>query len=334
MNISSFNKYLCFFFSFYLISCSNQQVHKDLSMDGDYYTIDIDGKREEYLPMSSYFKSLQTVILETNDDCLIGLINELQVFDGTYVHTITIDAARSTATFIQYYDGRLYSSQHWWEKSEDNCMLLEIDPNDGKILSKSLSMKYNKNWNVPNTSNSKFFMSRMNNPPRYNRMFMDYIVNIGKVITPYIKLKSRFLTIEKDLENYDERPFDIQKLYSISKVFNVHCFVENKDFILFRCDRPPSSFVVGFDKKTEEVRLANHFNNDLIYKHNNQRWLGLFIFSDTKGVYEVLNTQSSFLNTFQNSIKNNEIVPDLDKLEQLKQLNADSNPVIFFYEFK
>ena len=40
------------------------------------------------------------------------------------------------------------------------------------------------------------------------------------------------------------------------------------------------------------------------------------------------------ISNFQNEIKNNEFVPNLDKLEQLKQLDDDSNPVILFYEYK
>lgn len=400
------NQYLFLLFSFFLASCSNsnQQILMELSMDGECYSIDIDGEKDKHIPMSSYFKNVQTIILETNNDCLIGFIDELQVFDGfiyildqriaknlyvfdhegrfvrkigslgngpgeyvrildftldtknrniflldemnriykykfdgTYVHTITIEAPNSSTKYIQYYEGRLYASQNWWKKSDDNCMLLEIDPNNGEILSRLVSMKYNKNWDVSFTSVSGFFKSRVNSPPRYSRMFMDYIVNVGEEITPYIKLKSKHLTTEKDLENIggkDGLPLDIQKLFSISKIFNIHCFVENEDYILFRCDGMQSSFVTTFNKKTEEVKLANNFNNDLIYNHDLQPWSGLFGFSDSKGVYEVLNTQYDFFNTFQNSIKNNEMIPNLDKLDQLKKLTSDSNPIIFFYEFK
>lgn len=399
------NKIFCFIFSVFFISCSKPQVQKNIPMDGEYYTIDLDGKKETSIPLSSHFKGVRTIILESNKDCLIGFIDKIQVFDeyiyifdsnktrslfvfdmkgkfirkiggignapgeylepndftldtenraiylcdlnnrvhkyqldGTYLNTITIDAPDSKAIFIQFHNGRLYSSPLWWKKFDDNYMLLEINPSNGKIISRSLPIKYNKGWNEAFFSgHSRFFMSYGNNPPRYNQMFMDYIVSIGKEITPYIKLKSKYLTTEKDIENFRGKDYmatNSTNIYKSSKKFNVHCFVENEAYILFRYGGMASSYIVTFNKKTKEVKLADHFINDLIYNHDQQSWLGLFEFSDSKGVYEILNTQSDFFNDFKNSIKNNEIAPDLDKIDQLMKLDSESNPVIFFYEFK
>lgn len=375
-------------------------------MAGEYYTIDVDGKKEPSILLSSYFKGVRTIILESNKDCLIGFVNKIQVFDGyiyildssktkslfvfdmegkfirkigslgnapgeylelndftldtesriiylcdlknrvhkyrsdgTYLHTITMDAPDSKALFIQFYNGRLYSSPLWWNKSGDNYMLLEIDPDDGKILSRSLPVKYNKGWNEAFFSgHSRLFMSYGNNPPRYNQLFMDYIVSVGEEVTPYIKLKSNNLTTEKDIENFrgkDQIRLNSANIYKSSKKFNVHCFVENENFILFRYGGITSStFIVTFNKKTGEVKLADHYINDLIYNHSNHDWLGLFGFSDSRGVYEVLNTQTNFFSDFKNSIQNNETVPGLDKTDQLVKLNSESNPAILIYEFK
>ena len=99
---------------------------------------------------------------------------------------------------------------------------------------------------------SRFFMLRANKPPRYNRMFMDYFVSIGKEITPYIELRSKFLTIEKDLEDCrgkDGHHPNIGRLQGGSKLFNATCFVENDNFILFRYGMPPG-MVILFNKKT------------------------------------------------------------------------------------
>ena len=397
------NTLLYFFVSIFLISCSSQD-QKSIPMNGAYYTIDLDGKKKTSIPLSSYFKSVRTIILETNEDCLIGSIDEIQVFDqhiyildseiakslfvfdidgkfirkigrignapgeyielndftldtenriiyicdlknrihkyhvdGTYLNTITIEGSDFNAIFIQFYNGKLYSSSFWWKKSNDNYMLLEIDPNNGKILSRLLPMKYNKGWNEAFFSMSRFFLSRVNNPPRYNQMFMDYIVSVGEEITPYIKLKSNYLTTEKDIESFRSNDFtgySSSKIHQSSKLFNVHCFVENEEFILFRYGKLASSFIVAFNKKTGALELADDYINDLIYNHNKQTWLGPFSFSDSSGVYEILNTQINFFNDFKNSIENNEIVPDLDKIDQLKKLGPESNPVIFYYEFK
>ena len=397
-------KIYCFFVFFLFLSCSNQTQQK-LPLDGDYYTIDLDSKKDPSIPLSSLFKNVRAVILETNKDCLIGRVSGLQVFDGyiyvfdsskakslfvfdlegrfirkigslgrgpgeyieihdftldtenriiflcdalnyikkyqldgTYLHTITIQAPNSKAGFIQFYNGRLYSSQLWVEKSNDNFMLLEIDPSNGKILSSSLPVQYNKGWNE-NFSDplSRVFMSRANNPPRYNQMFMDYIVSIGKEITPYIELKSNYLTTETDIESFrgkEGRRLNELNLINSSKLFNVTCFIENDDFISFRFGMSRSSFVVIYYKKTGEVKLANYLSNDLIYKQDTKGLFGKFVFADEKGAYSILDTQLDDIDDFKSAIRNNETVPNLDKSDQLMKLTEESNPVIFFYEFK
>jgi len=394
-----------FFFLFFLFfpSCSLKKTQQKLPLDGKYYTIDLDIKKESSIPLSSLFKNVRTIILETNKDCLIGRVNGLQVFDGyiyifdsskakslfvfdlegrfirkigslgrgpgeyveihdftldtenriiflcdalnriqkyqldgTYIHTINIQAPNSKAGFIQFYHGSLYSSQLWWNKSNDNFMLLEVDPNDGKILSRSLPVQYNKGWNE-NFSDplSRVFMSRANNPPRYNQMFMDYIVSIGKEITPYIELKSKYLTTETDVESFrgeDGRTVNSLNLLNSSKLFNVHCYIENDDFICFRISSK-SSFVVIYDKKTSNVKLANYLSNDFVYKQDTKGMFSRFVFADEKGAYSILDVQYDDLDDLKSAIKKNETVHDFDKSNQLLKLDEESNPVIFFYEF-
>ena len=397
--------FFLFFLFFLLISCSKKQIQQDLPLDGDFYTIDLDAKKEISIPLSSFFKSVQTIILENRKECLIGNISEIQVFnefiyildsrktkslfvfdmegrfirkigglgngpgeyiepndftldiengiiyicdirnrvlkyslDGTYIHTITIQAPLSNIAFIQFYNGSLYSNHIWWDKSEGNYLLLEIDTSDGKILNSALPLSYNKGWNeLFFDSYSRFFMTRANNPPKFNMMFMDYIVSIGKEITPYIKLKSENLTTEKDIDDFRSKkvlPFEVGKIMKSSKNFNVHCYIENENYIMFRYGFS-SRFTVIFNKKTKETKLATYLRNDLIFNQNQKERLGEFLFSNSKGAYSILDTQrGNELYDFQSAIEKNIIVPELDKLEQLKQLDDDSNPVIFFYEYK
>ena len=400
------NRFLFFFFSIMLISCSSKNNQQELSLDGAYYTIDLDAEKEDPIPLSSLFKSVRTVILETGEDFLIGNISTIHVFDGhiyildsrkakglyvfdmegrfirkigglgqgpgeylepadftldtnngiiyicdmknrvhkynldgTFIHTITIQAPNSTIAFIQFYNDNLYSSHIWWDKTSNDSLLLEIDPNDGKILSQSLHVKYNKGWNESFfNADSRFFMSRAQNPPRFNQMFMDHIVSIGKEITPYIELKSKYLTTEADIESFrgkDGIPANTSNVFNSKKKFSVTCFIENDDFVSFQWGLNRFLSVV-LDKKTGKAKLYDYMNNDLIYKQGqkNRSQMHRFKCSDAKGAYVILETLANELSNFQNDIKNNEIVPDLDKLEQLKQLDDDSNPVIFFYEYK
>ena len=401
-------KFFCCFFSVFLMSCSTRQAEQsDLPLNGDRYIIDLDVERDTSIPLSSLFKNVRTIVLETGDSYLIGSLDDLQVFDGyiyildsrkakslfvfdmegrfirkigrvgngpgeyseikdftldtkngfifllgavnrvlkyqldgTYVYTISIQEPNTISNFIQFYDGKLYSYSFGKNQSLNDYMLLETDPEDGKVLSRSLPVKYNKGWTEPFFyGHSRFFMSRTNNPPRYNQMFMDYIVSIGKEITPYIELKSKYLTTEKNIEDFRSDGairVNSGNILNSKRIFNVNCFVENDNFINFRCGiNPASSFAVILNKKTEEVKLVNYLSNDLIYKQDRKGGLGRFVFADEKGAYDILDTQSfTTISNFKTALMNDEIVPDLDKIDQLKQLDAESNPVIFFYAFK
>lgn len=390
------------FYLFFFISCSSQQ--KELPLNSN-YIINLDGKKEPSIAYSSIFKSVHSIVLETNKDCLIGTISELQVFDGliyildqhiakslfvfdmegrfirkigslgrgpgeyirvtdftldtenrfiflcnddnrmhkyqldgTYVHSINIQEERSSITFIQFYNGRLFSSVSAWEPTQDDYLLLEIDPNNGEILSRSLPLKYNKGWAKTSFMGHSFFMSRLNNSPRYTELFMDYVVTVGETITPYIELKSKYLVTDRDLENLPEgRPL-LERLISFqenSKIWDVHSFVENDDFVIFTYQSGIWNFITAvYHKGTGMVRLTDYLSNDLIFKHDESGMFGRFVFSDTKGAYEVLHT--NMMDDFQESIKNNEVLPGFEKADQFLKLkgNQESNPVIFFYEFK
>ena len=393
---------------FLFFSCSKRQTGF-LPVGAD-YTIDLDGDKESSMPYSSIFKKAQTIILETGKDCMIGNINELQVFDGsiyildshvaktvfvfdregrfirkigslgsgpgeyirvsdftldtehrfiflcddanrihkyqldgTYIHSITLPISKATTCFIQYYKGILYASILAWEPAEDDYMLLGIDPNNGKILSRSLPLKYNKGWAQLFFTGHSFFLSRLNSPPRYAQLFMDEVVSIGEDISPYIQLKSKNLVTEKDVEKLQEfwdKDFREVMNYFRGKIWDVQSFVENDDFILFNYNYAGSMgyFTVLFHKETRTVKLAKKLSNDLVLRQGDDAnssmsaVFGKFSFSDTQGAYEVVSPRIFY--KFLESLRNNECVPDLDKLDQLMQLNEESNPVIFYYEFK
>jgi len=270
--------------------------------------------------------------------------------DGTYIHSINFrdQVPRTNIYFIQFYNNRLYANVLAWESTPDDFMLLEMDPDNGKILSHSLPLKLNKGWDKTSFTGHNFFISPLNNPPRYTQLFMDYIVSLGETITPYIELKSKNLTTIDDFKNSSEERLSptggFQALQGTSKIWDVNSFVENDDLILFRCNSgfmsgKRNSFSVVYHKKTGLVKIADIMSNDLVSrriddeKHFFNTYMdGRFIFSDKKGAYEVVHPR--FFDKFLTSVRKKEVVPNLDKLDELLKLTEDSNPVIFYYEFK
>ena len=401
-------KMISFFFLFvYSFSfCSFKK--KELSQIESKYSIDLDGKHESSILLSSYFKAPKTIILETNNDCLIGHINKLQSFDGyifildksiaksllifdrngrfirkigrlgqgpgeyvqlddftldtengfiflldygerlhkyrfdgTFIQTITPKVQNANINFIQCYNKRLYLSVLPYKPTLDDFMLMETDLYDGKILAKSLPYKYNKGWTTPIFMGHSFFVSRLNGPPLYVQMFMDFIVSVGENSIPYIELKSRNLVTERDIRNISNTNGGAKAIYNnlssyfqeSLKIFDVHSYIENDEIILFNYQQGFTNVnTVIFHKKTRSVELSKYIKRDLIFQNNDNRFFGGFAFSDSDGAYEILITLA--IERFQESIRNNEVVPELDRLDDLLKLEDDANPVIFYYEFK
>ena len=256
--------------------------------------------------------------------------------NGQYVSTITPQITRSNIKYIQYYKSKLYLSVEAYTSALSDNMLLESDLN-GKILSGTLSLIYDKGWGGRLSKGYSFFMSRLNDTPRYARLFMDYIVTVGKEITPYIKLKSNSLSTGKDFEDFQNggisRTGMERAIANFSKIHNVHSFIENDDYVIFKYQHGLNKYItVILHKKTGEARLTSYFSNDLIFKSDNAGFNKKFVFSDSKGAYEIMDHYN--LEIFLKSIRNNEIVPGLDRLDELLQLEEDANPVIFYYEYK
>ena len=386
--------------------CSVNQ--KELSQMDSKYIIDLDGKQESEILLSSYFQNPKAIILETNKDCLIGHIFDLQVFDdflyvldtqiakslfvfdmngrfvrkigslgqgpgeysqlsdftidtekkyiylldfnkrihqylfdGTFVRTITPKLEKTNIVNIYCCNNRLFMSVLAYNRTPNDYMLMETDLDNGEILSQSLPLKYNKGWGESIYLRHSSFLSRSNVMPLYTRMFMDYIVSVGEDITPYIELRSKNLVTDKDVVNIVNAQGGARAVLGRfrdyvsdhSKIYDVHSFVENNEFILFRYQRGIRNYhAVILDKKTGLVKLANQFSNDLIYKNGENHFFNGFLFSNTKGSFDILHIES--IARFQESIRNNEVVSRLDRLDELRTLEEEANPVIFYYEYK
>jgi hypothetical protein len=200
-------KLIGFVMLLFCLSCSSAQTNEK-------HVINLDGEKKPALLFSEMFKRAKTIILETNENCLIGIITEIQYFDnnlfvldgliansvlvfdtegrflrkigrvgtgpgeykrigdftidaekreiylldygmwihkykfdGTHISTIRIDAPETNMLSIQYYDNHLYADVCKFDPANNDCMLFRIDPENGKVQTKSLPVSSNKNWN-------------------------------------------------------------------------------------------------------------------------------------------------------------------------------------------
>jgi len=270
-----------------------------------------------------------------------GKYVHMYTLDGTFVKTINPKIENYNIKNIQYFNNRLYMSVIAFKPTPGDFMLIEIGLEKGEILSKSLPLRYNKNWTEFLFLRNSFFVSRSNVQPLYAQSFMDYIVSVGVEITPYVELKSNNLVTNKDIKAITDTrgdgkaKLDAVKTHFIGnlKIFDVHSYVENEKFFLFRYQQGWGKHCTAIvDKKERTASLTQDFRKDLIFIDSHDLFFSGFACYDSKGAYEIL--QSISIKRFQESIRNNEVIPDLDKANELLNLDAESNPVIFYYEFK
>ena len=96
------NFFYWFILFFAFSSCTDRQTVRqkksELFPAESNYIINLDGKVEPHILYSAFFKKPKIILLETNDDCLIGLVTTLQVYEG-YIYILEHYFAKSLFVF-------------------------------------------------------------------------------------------------------------------------------------------------------------------------------------------------------------------------------------------
>ena len=251
--------------------------------------------------------------------------------DGTYIEQFNINVNQTNVHAIQYYDNALFAKVQPWNTSVDDCLLMKIDPKTGNVLGKYFKpSQHNKGWNEADTKASIFYY-RLCGTPVYGDSFTDVFISLDGMV-PVFSISSKNLATNKDIETIKQKknisyPEYLSAFISLPKVHAISAYIEHKDFIQFSYWHGKVFFVLC-DLKTGLIH--NGIENDLLYSEGgnllNLRYL------DGKGAYEII--QPNAMEEFVKKIKDNELVSNLDKLDELKKLTEEANPVIFYYEFK
>ena len=121
-------------------------------------------------------------------------------------------------------------------------------------------------------------------------------------------------------------------LWDENKIFFFHRYFETKNYVYF-------GYAQGYyngngvllDLQAKSA-IKTIFFNDLVFVQGTKILpIMQYAFSTLDGVYEWLNPQLIDDGDFFENIKNSYLSPDLDKLEELRKLTENSNPVIFYY---
>jgi hypothetical protein len=275
-------------------------------------------------------------------------INCYKLPGGEFISSVKLQDENIRSNYIQYYNGKMYADANSYMDVEDECMLREIDLKTGEQTACWLSNKeYNKGFNCRIGDNSFYIMDNpfYNSPysgPKFIQSCMDTVITLDKNgIIPFLSVKSEnFITaedIQKARKNDGNSNDHISsRLIQMKKVYEIKNYLEGRDFIYFEYSIGTQIGTVMYNTKENSTDFVSFILDDLVYKINfDKQEFGIlpdFIYSDKDGIYGYVDMH--FMEEFIRFVHEGKLNLDNIQVEKLMKLTEDSNPVLFYYEYK
>ena len=213
--------------------------------------------------------------------------------------------------------------------------LREIDERNGKQVGKFLkSDDYNHGWNFPLSLEHSNFYSKNSQSPNYIGLFSNLIMNVTAdgVSAAYIVDSRKFvnkdevLMMQRIAEGKLEK-IDFSGIYSQKRIHQISRFIESPSKVFFQYLEGDERNYLVYDKASGKTKTSSLFMDDYVSDKN---MIPMdFCYSDERGVVALL--KPCFMPHFINGGK---MRTHLDNYSRLIKLNKDSNPVLFFHEYK
>ena len=217
--------------------------------------------------------------------------------------------------------------------------LREIDERNGKQVGKFLkSDDYNHGWNFPLSLEHSNFYSKNSQSPKYIGLFSNLIMNVTAdgVSAAYIVDSRKFvnkdevLMMQRIAEGKLEK-IDFSGIYSQKRIHQISRFIESPSKVFFQYLEWDERNYLVYDKASGKTKTSSLFMNDYVSDKN---MIPMdFCYSDERGVVALL--KPCFMPHFiKYIIDGGKMRTHLDNYSRLIKLNKDSNPVLFFHEYK
>lgn len=239
---------------------------------------------------------------------------------------------------IQEIGGKIYLNRSSVSEKE-KYELREIDERNGKQVGKFLkSDDYNHGWNFPLSLEHSNFYSKNSQSPKYIGLFSNLIMNVTAdgVSAAYIVDSRKFvdkeevLKMQKIAEGKLEK-IDFSGIYSQKRIHQISRFIESPSKVFFQYLEGDERNYLVYDKASGKTKTSSLFMDDYVSDKN---MIPMdFCYSDERGVVALL--KPCFMPHFIKYIINGgKVRTHLDNYSRLIKLNKDSNPVLFFHEYK
>ena len=239
---------------------------------------------------------------------------------------------------MQEIGGKIYLNRSSVSEKE-KYELREIDERNGKQVGKFLkSDDYNNGWNFPLSLEHSNFYSKNSQSPKYIGLFSNLIMNVTAdgVSAAYIVDSRKFvdkeevLKMQKIAEGKLEK-IDFSGIYSQKRIHQISRFIESPSNVFFQYLEGNERNYLVYDKASGKTKTSSLFMNDYVSDKN---MIPMdFCYSDERGVVALL--KPCFMPHFiKYIIDGGKMRTHLDNYSRLIKLNKDSNPVLFFHEYK
>ena len=239
---------------------------------------------------------------------------------------------------MQEIGGKIYLNRSSVSEKE-KYELREIDERNGKQVGKFLkSDDYNHGWNFPLSLEHSNFYSKNSQSPKYIGLFSNLIMNVTAdgVSAAYIVDSRKFvnkdevLMMQRIAEGKLEK-IDFSGIYSQKRIHQISRFIESPSKVFFQYLEGDERNYLVYDKASGKTKTSSLFMDDYVSDKN--MIPKDFCYSDERGVVALL--KPCFMPHFIKYIINGgKMRTHLDNYSRLIKLNKDSNPVLFFHEYK
>lgn len=239
---------------------------------------------------------------------------------------------------MQEIGGKIYLNRSSVSEKE-KYELREIDERNGKQMGKFLkSDDYNNGWNFPLSLEHSNFYSKNSQSPKYIGLFSNLIMNVTAdgVSAAYIVDSRKFVDKEEVLkmqgiaEGKLEK-IDFSDIYSQKRIHQISRFIESPSKVFFQYLEGDERNYLVYDKASGKTKTSSLFMDNYVSDKN---MIPMdFCYSDERGIVALL--KPCFMPHFIKYIINGgKMRTHLDNYSRLIKLNKDSNPVLFFHEYK
>lgn len=239
---------------------------------------------------------------------------------------------------MQEIGGKIYLNRSSVSEKE-KYELREIDERNGKQVGKFLkSDDYNHGWNFPLSLEHSNFYSKNSQSPKYIGLFSNLIMNVTAdgVSAAYIVDSRKFvnkdevLMMQRIAEGKLEK-IDFSGIYSQKRIHQISRFIESPSKVFFQYLEGDERNYLVYDKASGKTKTSSLFMDDYVSDKN---MIPMdFCYSDERGVVALL--KPCFMPHFiKYIIDGGKMRTHLDNYSRLIKLNKDSNPVLFFHEYK